>query len=116
ATYAPQLRKEDEEIDWEKTAAQVNNHIRGMNPWPGTHTIFNGKVLKVLEAETTDSAGSFKPGTVIKIDEKGIYVQCGQGAVILKRLKLEGKKEMWADAFCRGQKDLKPGLILGGLQ
>lgn len=113
ATYAPQLKKEDEIIRWEKTSREVINHIRGMNPWPGTYTIYNGQTLKIIDAETVNSGRVSRPGTILKIDKKGIYVQCGEGSLLLKLLKPQGKREMTADAFCRGHKDIKPGLVLG---
>lgn len=115
ATYAPQLKKEDELIRWEKDATEIVNHVRGMNPWPGTYTTYNNKILKVLAVEAVISNSNLKPGTILKTDKKGILVQCGQGAVLLKTLKPQGKKEMAADAFCRGHKDVKPGLVFGDL-
>lgn len=113
ATYAPQLKKEHEIIRWDKTGREVINHIRGMNPWPGTHTTYDGKILKVLDAELASISKVSKPGTILHIDRKGIYVQCGEGAILLKLLKPQGKKAMTADAFCRGHSSIKPGLVLG---
>lgn len=111
ATYAPQLKKEDEIICWEKTNQEVVNHIRGMNPWPGTYTICNGQILKIIDAEIVNASQVSRPGTITKIDKKGIYVQCGEGSVLLKLVKPQGKREMTADAFCRGHNDVKPGLV-----
>jgi methionyl-tRNA formyltransferase len=113
ATYAPQLKKKDEIIQWGKTSEQVVNHIRGMNPWPGAYTTYHGKILKVLEAKTENSTQSLAPGTILQVDKNGIIVQCGQGAIRLTLLKPQGKKEMAADAFSNGQSFIKPGFILG---
>ena len=113
ATYAPQLKKEHELIKWEKTAPEVFNHIRGMNPWPGTYTIYDSKILKVLKAKMANFDKAFEPGTVLAVAPEGIYVQCGEGSVLLKELKPEGKKAMTAVAFCRGHGEIKPGFIFG---
>ncbi|MFZ5899581.1 MAG: methionyl-tRNA formyltransferase [Bacillota bacterium] len=114
ATYAPLLTKEDEIIDWRKTAQQIVNHIRGMNPWPGAQTTYRGQVLKLWRAEVADGEGrASEPGTILAADVfQGIIVQAGEGRVRLCGLQPAGRKPMDAGAFLRGYR-LDVGTNLG---
>ena len=103
ATYAPLLKKEHEEIHWERTAEEVHNHIRGMYPFPTVHTVYGGKRLKVGASAVGTETMSGNPGEVLAVDkEKGILVACGKGNVWLKLVQPEGKKMMSAQDFIRG--------------
>ena len=103
ATYAPLLKKEDGLILWQKSARAINNQIRGMNPWPGCFTYFNGKLLKVFAAEIGDQEAKGTPGSIIEISESGITMATGTGALILKEILLEGKKRMPVEEFVKGK-------------
>jgi len=103
ATYAPLLKKEDGLILWQKSAREINNQIRGMNPWPGCFTYFNGKLLKVFAAEIGDQEAKGTPGSIIEISESGITMATGTGALILKEILLEGKKRMPVEEFVKGK-------------
>ena len=100
--YAKMLDKKLGDIDWSKSAKAIECLIRGLNPWPSAYTFINGKTLKVwkckVSAEETDAA----PGTVFLTDKEGIHAACGQGALILTEVQLEGKKRMDTEAFLRG--------------
>ncbi|MEW6727369.1 methionyl-tRNA formyltransferase [Desulforudis sp. 1088] len=104
ATYAPLLTREDEVVDWRKTARRIVNHIRGMNPWPGARTTYRGQVLKLWRAEVADGGErAAEPGTILTADpSRGIIVQAGEGRVRLCELQPAGRKPMDADAFLRG--------------
>jgi methionyl-tRNA formyltransferase len=93
ATLAPMLKKEDGAIDFAKSAQAVHDHVRGMSPWPGAHTTLAGKLVKVLATHKADAtrAGA-APGEVILADKARVIVACGEGAVELVRIQLEGKK------------------------
>jgi len=105
-TYAPKLKKEDGLIDWKEPAAVIHNKVRGLLPWPGAHTVYNGKVLKILKTEAADSPeydiGAGEVADIIK--DRGIVVRTGSGNLVIKYLQLEGKKDMDADSFTRGHK------------
>ena len=111
ATYAPLLKKEDGLIQWRNSAREIHNQIRGMNPWPGCFTYFNGKLLKIFAAEVREHETQGAPGSVAKISEMGIAVATGSGALILKEIQLEGKKRIPAEEFIKG-KTIKPGDVL----
>jgi methionyl-tRNA formyltransferase len=102
ASYAPPLKKEDGVIDWEKPAEKINNHIRGMNPWPGAFTYLEGKILKVFRTKQVMQASSHGPGKVIKISDEGILVSAGEGHVLLTEIQLENHRRMSAALFLRG--------------
>jgi methionyl-tRNA formyltransferase len=62
ATYAPMLKKEDGRIDWSRSAAQIHNQVRGMQPWPGAYSIFRGAALHVWRARPTEAGAGHPPG------------------------------------------------------
>ena len=62
-TYAPKLTKEMGKIDWKKPARSIINQVRGLQPWPGAYTFYNGKMLKIIQAQiTTEDVGNSTPG------------------------------------------------------
>lgn len=112
ATYAPLLRKEHEVIQWEQSSSHIHNHIRGMNPWPGAFTTWQGKVLKIWQSQIPQPMKAMAlPGTVLEMHSSGILVQTGSGQLLIKELQLQGSKRMEAEAFLRG-KQIEPGTVL----
>lgn len=116
ATYAPMLSKEDEVIDWRQPAINLHQKIRGMNPWPGVHTMFRGQRLKIQEAciplsKDVKPAKTWVPGEVINTSEEGLLVATGQGQILLRQVQPAGKKIMPATDFVRGYQ-IKEGEIL----
>jgi methionyl-tRNA formyltransferase len=84
--------------------------VRAFDPWPGTFTLLEGKLLKILRAHV--GAGSGVPGTILTADAQGLVVACGQGALGVDVLQLEGRKRMGAAEFLAGHR-LAPGAQLG---
>lgn len=108
-TYAWNIKREEEIIDFNKTSRQVFNHIRGLNPFPGAYSILDGKVLKIYEAKIGNSKGKI-PGEIIKIYKDGIGVSTLDGEIILTQIKPFGKKLMSVKDYLNGIKD-KENLI-----
>lgn len=104
ACYAPMLDKTLCRIDWGKTAQQVHNQVRGLNPWPVALSSVHGKNIKIFGTRPGTEQGT--PGTVLSCSP--LTVACGEGSVALTEIQLEGKKKMSADDFLRGHQ-LKPG-------
>lgn len=116
SSYAKMLSKDMGCLDFSKDAVVLERLIRGLNPWPSAYTAIQGKTLKIYVAEvveeedcTTDAA----PGTVIAVDKKSFTVRCGNGALRIYNLQLEGKKRMDTSAFLLGYK-VEKGMQLGG--
>ena len=111
--YAAMLTKKMGEIDWTKSAVQIERLVRGLNPWPSAYTHLGQKTLKIWRAAVHPLSEQKKePGTVILMDKKHFGVQTGDGMLEILELQLEGKKRMDADAFLRGYQ-LENGTKLG---
>ena len=111
--YAAMLTKKMGEIDWTKSAVQIERLVRGLNPWPSAYTHLGQKTLKIWRAVVYPLSEQKKePGTVILMDKIHFGVQTGDGMLEILELQLEGKKRMDADAFLRGYQ-LENGTKLG---
>ncbi|MBS2029451.1 MAG: methionyl-tRNA formyltransferase [Deltaproteobacteria bacterium] len=101
-TLAPIIEKSNGELDFTKPAIELERRVRAFDPWPGTFTRVDGKLLKVLKARVVDGSGA--PGTVLRAGAEGLVVACGQGALAVEELQLEGRKRMRAADFLAGFK------------
>lgn len=102
ATYAAMLSKDEAVIDWNKSAAEIHNLVRGMAPWPVAFTFYQGKKLKIFATRITDEKTSLPAGK-IKEDKNAIYAACGDGKLIeVLSLQLEGGKRLEAKQFLAG--------------
>lgn len=103
ATFAPNIKRTDEQIDWTKSAEQIYNQVRGLNPWPVAFTRYAGKVWKIWWVEKQGATfADQEPGTIIGLEEDGLVIACGSGSVKITELQPEGKKRMSARDFLRG--------------
>lgn len=102
ATYAPMLDKSMCPIDFEKTACQVHNHVRGMNPWPVATMELQGKRFKVYATAVVQESTDAAPGTVLGLTKTGLRIACGQGVIEIRQLQAEGGKRMAAPDYFRG--------------
>ena len=111
---APKLKKEDGLIDWDTSAVNIHNQIRGVLPWPGAYTRYRGKMLKIFQADVLPVFPNHKPapGEVVRADKDRIIVASGRGFLAIKELQLEAGKRMSAQSFIIGHK-LVVGEILG---
>lgn len=101
---APKLSRENGRIDWTKTASEVNNLIRGLNPKPGAFSTFGQRIVKIHRAAVVGKPSpEARPGQVIRADPReGIFVSTGEGQLHLQEVQLEGKKRMGSAEFLRG--------------
>ncbi len=112
-SMAPRLTKRDGLVPWGGSAVDVHNHIRGMNPWPGSYTYYGGSYLKIHRAVPLDLIRrGEQPGTILSAGDEGVVVVCGSGALTLKRLQCEGRRPLDAGEFLRGF-TLERGTVLG---
>lgn len=110
--YASMLTKEMGQIDFSKSAREIECLIRGMNPWPSAYTSLNGKTLKVWEAEVLTENSGEEPGTVIDVAKDAIVAACKEGALKLLEVQMAGKKRMKVSAFLPGYQ-VEKGMKLG---
>lgn len=99
-SYAPMLDKSLCPIDWNKTARQVHNQVRGLQPWPVATMELKGKLFKVIDTRVVPGKGT--PGEVLGLTKTGLTIACGEGAVEIRVLQAEGGKRMNAPDYFRG--------------
>jgi len=102
ATFATNIKREQEKIDWEKAGEEIYNHIRGLNPWPVAFTTMEGQVLKIWQSEKVSGLKG-EPGTILKIESDGFTVGTGnETAIKIIELQPSGKTKMQSEQFLRG--------------
>jgi methionyl-tRNA formyltransferase len=105
ATFASNIKREQEKIIWTKTGEEIYNHIRGLNPWPVAFTTLNGQVIKVWRAEKVSGLPGDVPGTIVKLESDGFMVSTGnETAIKIIELQPSGKTKMMCEQFLRGSK------------
>lgn len=102
ATHVGMIHKQMGRIDWTKPAAEIERLIRGLNPWPGTFTSLDGRMLKIWKAAVLEGADNGQAGQIVCADKHQLAVQTGQGQLALLEVQLEGKKRMETSVFLRG--------------
>ena len=103
ATFTNLVKKEDGEIDWTDDAERVARMVRAYEPWPGTFTHWDGKLLKILDV--TPTTGHAPPGQVVGLDDGGIGIGTGAGLLVVNRLQSEGRRPSDMHDFVRGYAD-----------
>lgn len=112
SNYVKMLTKELGNMDFTKSANELERLIRGLNPWPSAYTKFRGKTLKIWDADVNETEIDGKPGEIVKVEKDGFSVKTGKGCLKILELQLEGKKRMATDAFLLGYK-IEEGELLG---
>ena len=110
--YAAMIDKKMGKINWERPAKEIEQLIRGLNPWPSAYTFMKGKSLKLWTASVVYEEREAVPGEIVGIRKEGILVKTGEGLLLIRELQLEGKKRMDTAAFLRGY-TVDKGWILG---
>jgi methionyl-tRNA formyltransferase len=101
-TYAPQIKKEEAQIDWSQDGASVERLVRAFTSWPGTFTFWNGKQVKIHAGENGE--GKLEIGQITEIDGR-IAIGTGDGLYFPLELQLEGKKRVDIESFINGYSD-----------
>jgi len=103
ASHAPMLKKEDGHIDWSRPAAAIHNQVRGLQPWPGAYASFRGQTLHVWRSGVGgQGSGVGDPGSIVSL--RPLVVECGEGALELLEVQLEGRKKISAADLVNGQR------------
>lgn len=101
-SHVGMIKKSMGDIDWTMNAAAIERLIRGLNPWPSAYTSWNGKILKLWEADVLEEEYDGVCGQVVKCGRDVLLVKTGRGTLSIKELQLQGKKRMDTGAFLRG--------------
>jgi methionyl-tRNA formyltransferase len=112
-TYARNITRDQERIDWTKTNKEIYNHVRGMHPFPVASTVLDDKNVKLWWVEINPTQTSQAPGTITAVESDGVIVQTGDGSVKLTDIQLAGKKRMPIKDLLNGQHPFKVGKVLG---
>ena len=117
ATYAPMLKREDGQLNWQWTATEIGNRVRAFQPWPGVYTILRGARLHLWRARPEDfadeSMGLGAPGTILRVDRDGMMIRCAGGTALrIEECQIEGKRRVAAREFANGMR-LKAGDRIG---
>lgn len=102
-TFARNISREQERIDWNKSALQIHNQVRGLHPWPVAYTTLEEQAVKIWKANTVQTNTKEQPGTVVRIESDYFVIQTGfEEAVRVNELQPAGKKKMSAEDYLRG--------------
>ena len=102
-TFSPNITREQEAIDWNKTAEEIDNQVRGMRPWPIAFTTYEQTRWKLLNVEALAEKTTAEPGTIIKKDKKNLWIACGKQTVLaIKELQPAGKGKQAVNEFLNG--------------
>lgn len=113
ATYAPILKKEDGEIDWNWPASKIFNRSRGFLPWPGAYSFFRGQLFHIWKSRVSGEALQGEPGLMSAMDKR-LLIACGERTELeLIEVQVEGRKRMSGTAFMNGH-HLMDDEVLGG--
>ena len=112
ATKAPMMNKDMGLIDWSQDAYKIERMIRAFTPWPAGYSMLDSKKVKIFKSDVVESNHNAAAGTVINIEKDSITVACGNNALKILELQLEGKKRMDTKSFLTGYK-LEKGSLLG---
>lgn len=103
-TYARNISREQERIDWSQSVTAIYNQVRGLHPWPVAYTSFNDATMKIWWTEKTSSSAKGQAGEVVELTEDAILVQTGDGVLAITELQPAGKKRMTAKDYLKGPK------------
>lgn len=110
ASYAPMVTKEMGMLNWNLSAIEVHNKIKGFNPWPGTFTYLYGERIKILDSQIYNQDNiNTESGTIVDIVKEGIVVKTGDGTILIKTVQPPNKGKMDAYSYVNGYK-IKRGI------
>lgn len=107
ASYASLLKREHERLDWQKSAQQLSDQIRGLSPWPVAYTLLDGQVFKIWQAHALSEACHGKPGLLLPAGKDGVKVTTGEGTLLLEIVQPYGKSKMAVSDWRRGLGEMK---------
>ena len=104
ATYAYNVSREEEHVNFNKTSKEVFNQIRGLNSWPGAYATLDDKNIKLWSSKIGNKAYDVTPGTIVNLDKNGMEVVTKDGSILITELQVPGKKKTFIKDFVNGAK------------
>lgn len=111
-TYAPMMNKTLGQIDFSKSAKEIHNLVRGINPWPSAYTTYKGQTMKVWKTKVLNETSDKHPGTILKVDKEGIRVSTKDNVLLIKEIQMPGKKRVLVEEYIKGN-SIETNEILG---
>ncbi len=100
--YAKMLNKELGKINWNNSAKDIHNLIRGLNPWPIAHTTYDGKSMKIYESKVLSETSNKEPGTIISVSKEGMKDSTGSGGLLIKKIQFTNGKPLTIEQYING--------------
>lgn len=102
ATYAYNIKREEEHIEFNKTAREIYNQVRGLNPWPLANIILNGEEMKIIECSIVSTKSKLSAGTIIDVTKESFIIKAKDQAIAVTKVKPFGKKVMSTKDYLNG--------------
>lgn len=109
--YAKMLDKKLAHISWNKTAQEIHNLVRGLNPWPIAYSNYNGDRMRIYETEVLYESSNKEPGTILNVDKNGIKVACKEGCLLIKKVQFPNGKPLTIEQYINGH-EIEKDIIL----
>lgn len=110
--YSPIMDKTLGNIEWNKSAKDIHNLVRGVNPWPSAYTTYENQTMKIWKTKVVDKNSDKAPGTILKVDKEGIEVNTGNGVIQISEIQMSGKKRMVVSEYIKGN-TISTDIVLG---
>lgn len=110
--YAKMLNKELGQINWNNSAKNINNLIRGLNPWPIAHTKYESQPMKIYSSSVLNENSSKTPGTILNVTKQGIKVATSDGVLLIRKVQFPNGKPLTIEQYINGN-EIKENIILG---
>ena len=111
-SYAPMMNKSLGNIDWNKSAKEIHNLVRGVNPWPSAYTTYDDKTMKVWKSRVLGETSDKTYGTILKVDKEGMRVSTKDNVILIEELQMPGKKRVLVSEYIKGN-SIESGKVLG---
>ena len=109
--YAKMLDKNLAHISWNKTAQEIHNLVRGLNPWPIAYSNYIDDRMKIYETEVLYESSNKEPGRILNVDKNGIKVACKEGCLLIKKVQFPNSKPLTIEQYINGH-DIEKDIIL----
>ena len=111
-SYAPMMNKALGNIDWNKSAKEIHNLVRGVNPWPSAYTTYQDNTMKVWKSKVLSETSDKTCGTILKVDKDGMRVSTKDNVILIEELQMPGKKRVLVSEYIKGN-SIESDKVLG---